>query len=520
MATAAPRAALSREPSNSRPLTMAREWDSRYRLPVQPAVVSTIRASLSPRAGSHGPVLPPGSATDERLARMMVALDEHERRDPRSRQARLDATFFASLRLMLREALAAKGEVQTQHITQLEQWFESSRPRPHANGDADARGSRVDSAHTRAPSALEGSMPAQVNSRDSLHASPAERRAAGASRLASVAKYTPFDVPAELQAFKRRDLYSTFAARHLLAPADALLPAGRRVPGSERESEAVPSPFAHYRLSEDPGVAAKELEMDESWVARRRGEASHAADEEQMGHVVERWAVSRARVDEEIARRREASTHSAQTGMAFRAPARRAGSGASAGCSSDSDDDGDDGNAAGGPRARTSVTATASTGGTHPRVLFAERYSTIEREVAGGLGGIRLTPHSEAQSARPTTAHELFRAGAAARTAFPLEPSHPPPRPLPADGKAKQPARPGASVAKRDSSLHPSGARTHRPLSAPSAMRIMQLQVRRAGAAHHPSAAAARGSAYRHARRASASALSAPPSRGCRRAGV
>jgi hypothetical protein len=236
--------------------SVAPGWASSYRLPVQPPTLSTLTNMHSPRPVS-GLSPRPGSQPvfgDERLAKMMLALDEHERRDPRSRQARTEATFYASLRLMLRETAAAdRGAAQSQQVAQLEGWFEANRPKPRPEGEGETDSARG----SRAPSRMDGAPAGgpQV---------PADRRAAATSRLASAAAYTPNDVPAELKAFKRRDLYSTFAAREGLSSADVLPAAARVVPGSQPPPEALKSPFANYALSSEQAVAEREVAMDES----------------------------------------------------------------------------------------------------------------------------------------------------------------------------------------------------------------------------------------------------------------
>ncbi|KAJ1629837.1 hypothetical protein T492DRAFT_907272, partial [Pavlovales sp. CCMP2436] len=122
-------------------------WTGSYRLPVQPPVVATLTNKHSPRPG--GVLEPqPGSRGGD-----MLALDEHERRDPRSRQARTEATFYASLRLMLRETVAVdRGAAQSQQVAQLEAWFVASKPRPRPETEDDsARGSRAPSRSDSTP---------------------------------------------------------------------------------------------------------------------------------------------------------------------------------------------------------------------------------------------------------------------------------------------------------------------------------------------------------------------------------
>jgi len=100
----------------------------------------------------------------------------------------------------------------------------------------------------------------------------------------------------------------------------------------------------------------------------------------------------------------------------------------------------------------------------HPK-LFLSGLFAGGRGVSGGPAGFSpyaQNPRPGAQTTRPTTAQAMFRAGASARTAFPLGPPPPPP---------------GAALTRREAAVsNPGGARTTRPLSAPSARRIMQLQ--------------------------------------------
>jgi hypothetical protein len=423
---------------------------------------------------------------------MMTALDEHERRDPRSRQARMEATFYASLRLMLREALEADGPIRGAQVAQLESWFDTSKPQARAYDEVEEfephrPAGASGSASPRATGAFGGARP----------------RAGGfnsaARTLAHASTYTPNDVGEELSGFRRRDLYASFAQREGVSAHEALAPSARVVPGSVRAAEPARQSFGAYQLSVDPFEARAEERMDDSWAVRRRAEAADAADEEQMGVVVERWAVSRARVDEEISRRREASMYSAEGVNTTKALPPREALGMLALDDEDDDESADDETAGAtragaGSRARSAHSAGSRAGAStararvasHPRVIVANLPAGIAHFGASGYGGggeAALDGAADARAERPTTAQAMFRAGAAARTAFPLAPHPPPKPPVKAGAKAGGVAGKGAPAKGAPAKGAPAGGaiatmgRTYRPLSAPSARRIMQLQV-------------------------------------------
>lgn len=374
------------------------------------------RQPAAPAHGSHGAggAAPPSS--EARLARMVAALDEHERSDPSSRQAQLDASYFASLRVMLREALRATSPAHAQRLEQLEAWFESTRPRAlTAGGDAQHGGSP--------PSSTDGS----------------ELRAHAAPGADGVRRRQP---PADLAA------------------------SGRGLQG------AAASPFVHYALSDEREVSAMELQLHGLWATRRKAEADEAAADAQVGQAVQRWAAARARTAEGSSRAQRAALAAAHNLSMFQASSRQGAWPSAREQDSSSDESEAEPPADGEPRRAE---------GAHPRLLLAEQCAARGASAAGAGSAPRWS--GAAQVAAELSASSLYRVAAAARTAFPIElPPPPPKKKPPAADKGKPPAKaakPGASAAK------PAGPpavaappRNARPMSAPSAMRLMQLQVR------------------------------------------
>jgi len=118
-----------------------------------------------------------------------------------------------------------------------------------------------------------------------------------------------------LDRYCKRDLRASLQKRLGDSPRpdsdDGMLHTTRSAPVLTDTPRAPPfSTFLHYKMSDD----AREAAMDQMWIQRRTKEAEQARAEQALAKTMTVWSMNKARLEAEMARRREALRFSSRLG--------------------------------------------------------------------------------------------------------------------------------------------------------------------------------------------------------------